>query len=130
MEHSLVGHINIIFILRWSNKKYLLYLTKGNLFLITLIDLFEACPNWKCQRVSISLAVKMTILLICGDLIGLIWGFLIKRNPEYIKFILHLSWTNHFQRVLILNVTPTRVKFNHTWKLSINFATERRFKVK
>ena len=53
-----------------SQIKGLLYLTKGNLFLITSIDLFETCTNWKCQRFSRSLAVKLTVLVICGDLTG------------------------------------------------------------
>jgi len=42
-----------------SQTKDLLYLTKGNLFLITSIDLFETCPSQKCQRFSRSLAVKL-----------------------------------------------------------------------
>ena len=52
--------------------KDLLYLTKENLFLITSKDFFETCPNRKCQRVSRSLVVKLTILVIYGDLTGLI----------------------------------------------------------
>ena len=58
-----------------SQMKDLLYLTKGNLFLITFKDLFETYPNRKCQRVSRSLAVKLTILVICGDLTGWFEGF-------------------------------------------------------
>jgi len=55
------------------------------------------------------------------DSIGDMWRFdkfdlkvLIKSNPEYIKSILHLSWSNHFQGVLVLNVTTIRIKNNHT----------------
>jgi len=58
-----------------SQMKDLLYLTKGNLILITSKDLFETCPSRKCQRVSRSLAMKLTILVIYGDLPGLIWRF-------------------------------------------------------
>jgi len=47
-----------------SQTKDFLYLTKGNLFFITSIDLLETCPNRKCQRFSRSLAVKLTILVI------------------------------------------------------------------
>jgi len=58
-----------------SQIKYLLYLTKGNLLLITSKDLFETCPNRKYQKVSRSLVVKLTVLVICEDLTGLIWRF-------------------------------------------------------
>jgi len=53
-----------------SQTKDLSYLTKGKLFLITSMHLFEACPNWKCQRVSRSLVVKLIVLVICEDLVG------------------------------------------------------------
>jgi len=33
-----------------SNTKDFLYLTKGKLFWITSIHLFETCPNQKCQK--------------------------------------------------------------------------------
>jgi len=52
--------------------KDLLYLTKENLFLITFKNLFETCPNRRCQRFSRSLTAKLTILVICEDLTGLI----------------------------------------------------------
>ena len=52
--------------------KDLLYLKKGSLFFITSKDLFETCFNRKCQRVSRSLVVKLTVLVISGDLTGLI----------------------------------------------------------
>jgi len=44
-----------------SQIKDLLYLTNGNLLLITSIHLFETCPSRKRQRVSRSLAVKFSI---------------------------------------------------------------------
>jgi len=55
-----------------SLTKDFLYLTKGNLFLITSINLFETCPNKKCQRFSRSLVVKLIVLVICGDLTSMI----------------------------------------------------------
>jgi len=60
---------------KWQTPqtKDLLYLTKGNLLLIISIDLFETYPNRKCQMFSRSLAVKLTISVIYGDLTRLIW---------------------------------------------------------
>ena len=40
--------------------------------------------------------------------------FLIGRDPEYIKSILHFSLSNHFQGVFVLNVRTIRIKNNHT----------------
>jgi len=51
-------------------------------------------------------------------------------GSEYIKFILHLSWTNYFEGVIVLNVTTLESEVKTQDKLSINFATERRLKVK
>ena len=53
-----------------------------------------------------------------------------KKGPKYIKSILNLNWSNHFQRVFVLNLTTIRIKIITQDKLSINFATERRLKVK
>jgi len=72
------GKRNLFLFAKWqtSQTKDLLYLIKGNLFLITSMYLFKTCPNRKCQRVSRSLAVKLAVLVvICEDLIGLIWSF-------------------------------------------------------
>jgi len=74
---ALRGKGNIFCFTKWqtSQIKDLLYLTKENLLFITSMDLFEACHNRKCQRVLRTLIVKLTVLVICEDLISLIWSF-------------------------------------------------------
>ena len=71
------------------------------------------------------------------DNIGDMWRFdmfdlkvLIGRDLEYIKSILHHSWSNHFQGGFVLTMTTIRIKKITQDKLSINFVTERRLKVK
>jgi len=47
---ALRGKGSLFFLTKWqiSQIKDFLYLTKGNLFLITSKNLFETCPNKKC----------------------------------------------------------------------------------
>ena len=66
---------SLFYFAKWQTSQTKLYLTKENLFLITSIDLFETCPNRKCQRFSRSLVVKLTTLVICRGLTCLIWRF-------------------------------------------------------
>ena len=72
----LIGNESLFCFAKWqtSQTKDLLYLTKGNLFLITSIHLFEIWPDRKCQRVYRSLALTLIVLMVCVDLMGLIWS--------------------------------------------------------